>query len=106
MKELCCLVKGQVHTYSLCIGLNETYSCPACEFVVGPAPGMVLYRDLVFHPFLQYHQGTIVLKALGGGISVLWTHFFSSHKCNVLECLIGSIRQKQSDLVLSFSPVI
>ena len=65
-------------TYSLCIGLNETYSCPAHNFVVGPALGMVRYKDLVFHPFVRSHQGAILLKALGGGISVLWTHFFSS----------------------------
>ena len=24
------------------------------------------------------HKGAILVKALGGGISVLWTHFFSS----------------------------
>ena len=34
--------------------------------------------DLVFHPFVWSHQGAILLKALGGDISVLWTHFFSS----------------------------
>ena len=44
-------VKFTVHTYSLCIGLNETYSCPAHDFVAEPASGMVQYRDLVFHPF-------------------------------------------------------
>ena len=70
-------VKFTVCTYSLCIGLNETYSCPAHNFVVGPASGMVQYKDLVFHPLVRSHQGAILLKALGGGISVLWTHFFS-----------------------------
>ena len=58
-------VKVTVRTYSLCIGLNETYSCPAHSFVVGPGSGMVRYKDLVFHS----HQGSILLKALGGGIS-------------------------------------
>ena len=52
--------------------------CPAHNFVVGPASGIVLYEDLVFHPFVRSHLGTILLKALDGGISVLWTHFFSS----------------------------
>ena len=69
-------VKFTICTYSLCIGLKETYSCPAHNFVVGPASGMVQY--LVFHPFVWSHQGAVLLKALGGGISVLWTHFFSS----------------------------
>ena len=49
-------VKFTVRTYSLCIGLNETYSCPADNFVVGAAPGMVRYRDLVLHPFLRFDQ--------------------------------------------------
>ena len=71
-------VKFTVRTYSLCTGLNETYSCPAHNFVVGPDSGMVRYKVLVFHPFVRSHQGAILLKALGGGISVLWTHFFSS----------------------------
>ena len=78
VQEPCCYVKGQVHIYNLCIGLNETYSCLAHNLVVGPVPGMVQYRDLVFHPFVQSHQGAILLKVLDGGISVLWTHFFSS----------------------------
>ena len=34
-------VKFTVRTYSLCIGLNETYLCPAHNFVVGHASGMV-----------------------------------------------------------------
>ena len=65
-------------TYSLCLGLNETYSCPAHDFVVGPASGMVQYRDLVFHPFARSHQGIILPKAPGGDTNVLWTNFFSS----------------------------
>ena len=69
-------VRFTVRTYSLCKGLNDTYLCPAHNFVVGPASGMVRYKDLVFH-FIRSHQGAILLKALGGGISVLWTHFFS-----------------------------
>ena len=64
-------VKVTVRTYNLCIGLNETYSCPAHNFVVGPASGMVQYKDLGFHPFVRSHQGAILLKSLGGGISVL-----------------------------------
>ena len=36
-------VKFTVRTYSLCIGLNETYSCRAHNFVVAPAPGMGSY---------------------------------------------------------------
>ena len=71
-------VKFTVRTYSLCIGLIETYLCLAHNFVVGPALGIVRYKDLVFHPFVRSHQGTVLLKALSGGISVRWTHFFSS----------------------------
>ena len=71
-------VSFTVRTYSLCIGLNETYLCPAHNFVVGPASGMMRYKDLVFHTIVRSHQGAISLSALGGGISVLWTHFFSS----------------------------
>ena len=71
-------VKFTVRTYSFCIGLNETYSCLDHNFVVGPAPGMVRYKDLVYHPFVRSYQGAFLLKALGGGISVQWTHFFSS----------------------------
>ena len=52
-------VKFKVCTYSLCIGLNEIYSYSADNFVVGPAPGMVRYRDLVFHPFIWSHQGAL-----------------------------------------------
>ena len=74
-------VKFTVRTYCVCIGLNETCSCPAYNVVAGPAPGMVRYRDLVFHPFVWSHQGAILLKALGAGISVLWTHFSSSLSC-------------------------
>ena len=72
-------VKFTVCTYILCIGLNETYSCRAHNFVVGPASGIVQYKDLVFHAFVQSHQGATLPKALGGGISVLWTLFFSSY---------------------------
>ena len=61
----------KVRTYSLCIGLNETYLCPAHNFVVGHASGMVRYKDLVFHPFVRSHQGATLLKAPGGGIGVL-----------------------------------
>ena len=52
--------KFPVCTNSLCIGLNETYSCLAHNFVVGSAPEMVRYRDLVFHLFIWSHltQGT------------------------------------------------
>ena len=71
-------VKFTVCTYSLYIGLSETYSYPAYNFVVGPASWIVQYRGLVFHPFVRSHQGAILLKVLGGAISVLWTHLFSS----------------------------
>ena len=71
-------VRFTVRTYILCIGLNETYLRPAHNFVVGPASGMVRYKDPVFHPFVWSHEGDILLKALGWGISVLWTHFISS----------------------------
>ena len=64
--EPSCYVKDQVHSSHLRIGLNESYSCPAHNFVVGPASGMVQYRDLVFHPFVRSHQDAILLKALGG----------------------------------------
>ena len=73
-------VKFTVCTHSLCIGLYETYLCPAHNFVVGSASGMGQYRDLVFHSFVQSHQGAILLRALGGGISVLWTHFVSKSR--------------------------
>ena len=77
VQEPCCYVKGQVHSlHCSCIGLNETYLCPAHNFVVGPASGMVRYKDLVFHPFVRSHQGAILLKALDGGISVLWNISF------------------------------
>ena len=66
-------VKFTVRTYSLCICLNETYLCPAHNFVVGPASGMVGCKDLVFHPFVRFHQGAILLKALGG-VSVFYGH--------------------------------
>ena len=69
-------VKFTVRTYSLCIGLNEAYSFSAHNFVVGPTSGMVRYKDLVFHPFVRSNQGAILLKTLGGGICVLWTHSF------------------------------
>ena len=94
-------VKFTVRTYSLCIGLNETYLCPAYTFVVGPASGMVGYKNLVFHPFVRPHQGTILLKALGGGISVLWTHFFSSYKGECFgDFLFTSIDNKTSKMGL------
>ena len=64
-------IKFTVRTFNLCIGLNETYLCPAHNFVAGPASGMVRYKDLGFHSFVRSHQGAILLKALGGGISVL-----------------------------------
>ena len=57
--------------------MNETYSSPAHYFVVGPASGLVQYKDLVLHPFVRSHHGAIFLKELGGGIRVLWTHIFS-----------------------------
>ena len=45
-------VKFTVRTYSLCIGLNETCLCPAHNFVVAPASGMMQYKNLVFHAFV------------------------------------------------------
>ena len=48
-------VKFTAGTYSLCIGLNKTYLCPAHNFVVGPASGMVLYKAVVFHPLVRSH---------------------------------------------------
>ena len=80
--------KFTVRTYSLCIGLNETYLCSAHNFIVEPASGMVQYKDLVFHPFIGFHQGAILLKALGRGISVLWTHFFSSFASLLRETIL------------------
>ena len=41
------MVRFTICTYSG-IGVNETYLCPAHNFVVGPASGMVRYKDLVF----------------------------------------------------------
>ena len=81
-------VKFTVHTYNLCIHLNEIYSCPAHNFVVGPASGMVRSKDLVFHPFVRSHQGAILLKTLSGDISVLWTHFFSSLICSGISVVL------------------
>ena len=46
-------VKFTVCTYSLCICINETYLYPAHNFVVGPASGIMRYKDLVFHPFVR-----------------------------------------------------
>ena len=66
-----------VSTYSLCTGLNETYLCPAHNFIVGPALGMVQYRDLVFHPFIRSYQGTVLLNDFAGA-SVSYGHIFSS----------------------------
>ena len=54
VQEPCLYVKGQVHSLHL---------------------GMVWYRDPLVH---TSHQGAILLKALGGGVSVLSTHLFSS----------------------------
>ena len=45
-------VKFTVTTYSLCIGFSETCPCPAHDFVVAPASGMVRYRDPVSHSFV------------------------------------------------------
>ena len=88
-------VKFTGRTYSLCISLNETYLCPAYNFVVRPASGMGRYKDLVSHPFVWSHEGAIILKALGGGISVLWTHFFSSYENGVLCDLIRIVLMRQ-----------
>ena len=88
VQEPLCYDKGKVHSLHLhltYIDLNETYSCPAHNFVVGPAPGMVRYRDLVFHTCVRSHQGAFLLKALGGDISVLWIHFFSSLIYNIMN---------------------
>ena len=54
-----------------------------------PASGNERYRDLVFHPFVRPHQGAILLKALGGGIGALWTHFFSSFDLLIKGNFIG-----------------
>ena len=80
-------VKFTLHTYSFCIGLNETNSCLAHNFVVEPELGMVLYRELFVCPFVQSHRDAILLKALGRGSSVLWTHFCSSSKVLFLRNL-------------------
>ena len=66
-------VKFTVRTYSLCIGLNETNSCLAHNFVVVLASGMARYRDLVFQSFIRSNQGAFLLKALGGA-SVSYGH--------------------------------
>ena len=58
-------VKFTACTYSLCIGLNESYLCWAHYFVVGPASWMVQYKDLVFHPFVRSHQLVGWLVVLG-----------------------------------------
>ena len=49
------MLLGQDHSLhiSLCIGFSETCLCPAPDFVVAPASGMVRYRDPVFHPFVH-----------------------------------------------------
>ena len=95
-------VKFTVRTYSLCAGLNETYSCLAHNFVVGPASGMVRYKDLVFHSFIRSHHCAILLEALGGGISVLWTHFFSN-KYIRLYFVPGLITSFCSRILFTFS---
>ena len=97
-------VKFTVGTYSLCIGLNETYSYLIHNFVVGPAPGMVRYNDLVFHLFIRSHQGAFLLEALCGGISVLWTYFFSVFFCCLfLPILRGGSRNFRGVLGLAVS---
>ena len=57
----CVLCKNHVATSKsssqFALTVYETYLCPAHNFVVGPASGMVQYRDLVFHPFVGSHQG-------------------------------------------------
>ena len=90
-------VKVTVHAYGLCVGLNENSSCPAHNFVVGPASGMVRCRDLVFHSFVRSHQGAILFNTLDGGISghisflvffIVWMLWSScktlSKRCNFL----------------------
>ena len=72
-KTICCVlcknhvatskVKFTVCTYSLCLGLNDSYSCPAQSFVVGPSSGIVQGSDL----FSIYLYGPI--KALSYGTS-------------------------------------
>ena len=91
-------VKFTVRTYSLCIGLNETYSCLAHNFVVWPASDMVRCKDLVFYRFVRSHQRAILLKALGGGISVLWTHFYSSFQFGItpIKCRSRSLTSQST----------
>ena len=68
-------VKFTVPTYHLCIGFSEICSCPAHNFVVTPASGMVRYRNPVFHPSVRMsHQGAILLKSLKAGASVSYGH--------------------------------
>ena len=70
-------VKFTVRTYSLCTGFSETCSCPAHNFVLAPASGMVQYRDPVFHPSvrpikaLSYSRHKAVVSVSYGHISFL-----------------------------------
>ena len=73
-------VKFTVRTYCLCIGLTETYSSIhvwLITLLLGLPQGWCDIR--IWFSILRSHQGSILLKALGGGNSVLWTHLFPSH---------------------------
>ena len=65
-------VKFTVRTYSLWIGFSVSCSCPALSFVVAPASDMVRYKNPGFPSVRTSHQGGILVKAPGGGISVLF----------------------------------
>ena len=80
-------VKFTVRIYSFCIGLNETYLFLARNFVVGPASGMVQFKDLVFHPVVRSSQGTILLEALGRA-SVSKGHIFFLVKNKLAQMII------------------
>ena len=83
-------VKVTIQTYAMWIDYNENmfvsylFSMFDCKRNVSHidlhAPCMLLYKftiimDLQLSNKIQYlNQGTILLKALGRGIRVLWTH--------------------------------
>ena len=73
-------VKFTVRTYSLYIGLDGTYSCAAHNFVVGPASGMMRYKDPVFPSVCMVPSPSrrYLTQGIRQGHSVVWTHFFSS----------------------------
>ena len=61
-----------------CPRIPTQYTTPAHNFVVGPVSGVVRYKNLVFPSVCMVPLRRYLTQGTSGGISVLWTHFFSS----------------------------